>query len=202
MKRWLNAPLSWRALRHSRAGRHAAFAGVNLLALLVVYLVLIEPARRIIATGADAIAEREQTLARYQAVVAHEDQIQAYAQQVLDINGRGELFDGDSDGVINANLQARLKTIAEAARVTVRSIQMLPQKPFQGVTLVGARIDVTGAHDRIHALARALEGEPPLLVITSATIRSQGVFWGAAQQTDELEAQFDVFGGAPKKGRP
>ncbi len=195
-------PLAWRTFRHSPAGRRAAFAGVNLLALLLFYLVFIEPARRMIATGAEAIAERRQTLARYASVVAHEEQIHAYAQQVSDINGRGELFDGDSDGVIDANLQARLKTIAEAAQVSVRSIQTLPPKPFQGITLVGARLDVMGSYENIHALARALEGEPPLLIITAASIRSQALLWGAPQQADEIEAQFDVFGGAPKKGRP
>jgi hypothetical protein len=191
----------WKKLRHSPDARRAAFIGVNLLALLLFYLLFVEPARRLIATGAEAIAERRQTLARYQAVVAHEEQIQGYAQQVSDINGRGELFDGDSDGVISANLQARLKAIAEAAQVTVRSIQMLPEKPFQGVTLVGARLDVSGSYENIHALARALEGEPPLLVITAATVRGQALLWGAPQQAEELEAQFDVFGGAPKKGR-
>lgn len=201
MRHRISAPFIRKALRHSRLGRRSVFAGVNLLALLLFYFVFIEPARHMIAIGADAIAERRQTLARYEAVVAHEDQIQAYAQQVSDINGRGELFDGDSDGVISANLQARLKAISEAAQVTVRSIQMLPQKVFQGVALVGARLDVSGSYDRIHALARALEGEPPLLIITTATIHNQTMFWGASQETDELEAQFDVFGGAPKKGR-
>ncbi len=203
MSRRQSWPTGWKAFRHSPAGRRAAFAGVNLLALLLFYLVFIEPARRMIATGAEAIAERRQTLARYASVVAHEQQIHAYAQQVSDINARGELFDGDSDGVIDANLQARLKTLAEAAQVTVRSIQMLPPKPFQGVTLVGARLDVQGPYENIHALARALEGEPPLLIINAATVRGQAMLWGAPQQqANELEAQFDVFGGAPKKGRP
>ncbi|WP_363352179.1 type II secretion system protein GspM [Methylocystis echinoides] len=202
MTRRLAWPLTSRALRQAPAGRRAVFAGVNLLALALFYLLCIEPARRLIATGAEAVAERRQTLARYEAVVAHEEQIQAYARQVSDINGRGELLDGDGDGVIDANLQARLKTLAEASQVTVRSIQVLPPKPFEGVTLVGARLNVSGSYDNIHALARALEGEPPLLLITGASIRNQAMFWGMPRQSEELEAQFDVFGGAPKKGRP
>jgi general secretion pathway protein M len=195
--------MNWKHYLETPAGRRATFIGVNLLALALVYLILIEPARRMIADGAEAIAQRRQTLARYEAVASHEEQIQDYARQVADINGRGELLDGDSDGVINANLQARLKSIAEAAQVTVRSIQMLPDKPFQGVTLVGARIDVSGSYENVHALARALEGAPPLMIITAATLRGQAMFWGApsAQADQAIEAQFDVFGGAPKKGR-
>lgn len=195
--------MSWRAFLHRRAGRRAIFAGVNLLIAAFFYAVFIEPARRVIADNSEAIAEKRQTLARYEAVVAQEAQIQAYAQQISDINGRGELFDGDSEGVINADLQARLKAIAESAQVTVRSIQMLPQKNFRGVTLVGARIDVAGDYENVHALARALEGEPPLLIITAATLRSQAMLWGAPPQNEQdIEAQFDVFGGAPRIGRP
>jgi general secretion pathway protein M len=200
----MSALANWNAFRHTRRGRRVLFAGVNLLALLAAYLLFVEPVRRMIADGAQAIADRRQTLARYEAVAAHEEQIQEYARQISEINAQGELFDGDSDGVINANLQARLKAIAEAAQVTVRSIQMLPDKVYQGVTLVGARIDVSGPYENVHALARALEGDPPLLLITSASVRSQTMIWGApqGQQANEVEAQFDVFGGAPKKGRP
>lgn len=189
----------WIRFRQLRAGR-TLFIGINLLALLAAYFIFVEPFRLMIASGAQAIAERRQMLARYEAVVVHERQIQDYSRQVSEINANGELFDGDSDGVINANLQARLKAIAEKAQVTVRSIQMLPSKELQGAALVGARIEVSGPNDNVHALARALEGEPPLLLITAASIRSQTIFWGApqGQQTDEIEAQLDVFGGAPK----
>lgn len=192
----------WIRFRQIRASR-ALFLGINLLLLLAAYFVFVEPFRRIISEGAQAIEERRQILARYEAVVVHEGQIQDYSRQVSDINANGELFDGDSDGVINANLQARLKTIAEMTQVTIRSIQMLPNKEFQGATLVGARIEVTGPNENVHALARALEGEPPLLLITAASVRSQTIFWGTpqGQQTDEIEAQFDVFGGAPKMSR-
>lgn len=195
--------LSWKFFQQKRSGRKILFIGLNLLAVLFIYLIFIAPVHRMIADGAEAIAERRQTLARYEAVVAQEPRIEAYAQQVSNINAQGELFDGDSDGVINANLQARLKLIAETTQVTVRSIQMLPDKNFEGVTLVGARIEVAGSYENVHALARALEGEPPLLLITTASIRGQSMLWGApqAQQGDEIEAQFDVFAGAPKKGR-
>jgi general secretion pathway protein M len=161
----------------------------------------VEPARRLIADRADSIAERQQTLASYKAVAAHEEQIADYARQVADINARGELFDGDSEGIVSANLQARLKALAEQARVTVRSIQILPKKTFEGVALVGARIDVAGDYNALHALVGALEGEPPLLIITAATLRAQVMLWGVQTEGDQiLEAQFDVFGGAPQKG--
>ncbi|PPD46210.1 MAG: general secretion pathway protein GspM [Methylocystis sp.] len=190
------------AFRRTTAGRRVIFAGVNLAIFALAYLVVVEPLRALIADGAGLIADRRQTLARYEAVASHEQQIADYARQIADINARGELFEGDSDGIVNANLQARLKTLAEQAKVTVRSIQVLPERAFQGVTLVGARLDVAGRYEDVHELARALEGDPPLLIVTAATLRSQVTMWGAQAEAEaEIEAQFDVFGGAPQKGR-
>jgi general secretion pathway protein M len=194
--------MSWKTYLTTPQGRRALFIGVNLFGLLLVYLIFIAPARQAISDGDEAIAERQQTLARFEAVATHEAQIQDYARQVAESNGQGELFDGDSDGVISANLQARLKSIAEGAQVTVRSIQMLPDKTLGGVSLVGARLDVAGSYENLHELARALEGAPPLLIITAASLRGQAQLWGPPSTADQdLEAQFDVFGGAPHKGR-
>jgi len=194
--------MNWKVLRRLPAVRRGIFVSVNLLAVALFYLIFIEPVRRIVAEGAEAVAERRQTLARYEAVVEHEQQIQDYARQVTNINASGELIDGDSEGVINANLQARLMSIAEASHVTVRSIQMLPEKEFHGVTLVGARIEISGNYVNIHELARAIEGESPLLIITAAALRNNRDFWMATPESElELEAHFDVFGGAPQKGR-
>jgi hypothetical protein len=194
--------MNWKVLRRLPLVRRGIFVGANLLALVIFYFLFIDPIRRIVAEGAEAVAERRQTLARYEAVVSHEEQIQDYARQVANINASGELIEGDSEGVINANLQARLKSIAEASRVTVKSIQMLPEKEFRGVTLVGARIQATGSYENIHELARAIEGAPPLLIITTAALRVLDPFWGGGgnQVEQNIDVEFDVFGGAPQKG--
>ncbi|HEY8127040.1 MAG TPA: type II secretion system protein GspM [Methylocystis sp.] len=195
--------MNWKAIRRLSAVRRGIFVSVNLLVLALFYLIFIEPVRSFVAEGAEAIAERRQTLARYEAVVSHEEQIQDYARQVADINAGGELIEGDSEGVINANLQARLKLMAEAARVTVKSIQMLPEKEFRGVTLVGARIEAFGSYENVHELARAIESEPPLLIVTAAALRILDPLGGAGpnQAEQNIDVEFDVFGGASQKGR-
>ncbi|MCX7899288.1 MAG: type II secretion system protein GspM [Methylocystis sp.] len=193
----MSAQISLRAIQSSPLGRRAVFVGVNLLLLALFYLVVIEPARRMIADGAEDIAQRRATLARYEAVAAQEAAVQDYARQVAESNARGELIDGSSEGIVNANLQARLKTLAEQSKVTVRSIQMLPVKTFNNASLVGARLEATGSLEAVHALARALEGEPPLLIISTAIVRGQTMMWGAPiEAAQDLDAQFDVYGGA------
>jgi general secretion pathway protein M len=194
--------MNWRAIRQSTWGRRAYFAGLNLALVAIGYLLAVEPVRHILAVNAESLSERSATLARYEAVVAQEAAVQEYAKQIADGNARGELIAGESNGIVNANLQARLKNLAQQSKVTVRSIQMLPAKTVNGATLVGARIEVAGGLATVHALARALEGEPPLLFVMAATLRSQSTPWALPTQNDQdLEAQFDVYAGASFKER-
>ena len=184
--------------------RRGPFIGANIALILLVYAVVIDPFRNFLSEDADSILERRATLARYEAVAAQESSVRDYVQRVKEINSRGDLLPGASEGTVNANLQARLKTWAEHAGVIVRSIQALPAKSLQRATLTGARLDVSGTIGSIHELVRAIEGGPPLLLVGSAAlIRSQTSLWGATNSNEQiLEAQFDVYGGAPPKERP
>ncbi len=197
--------MNWRALLRrsatrppSATGPHlpgAPFWAVNALILAALYFMVAQPLRDAIAAGDDLLSERRATLARYEAVVAQASAIQAYAKQVAAGNAHGEFIPGENDGIVAANLQARLKAAADDAKVAVRSLQMLPSKTIQGASLLGARLEVTGSLAAVHALARNLEGDAPLLFISDADLRSQSMFWGAATDKEpEIEAQFDVLG--------
>jgi len=193
-------------LRRNPHARRALFFGGNLVALLLAYLLLVAPIRGYLADRTDEISQRQTTLARYEFVSRQEEAVKAFAKQVAESNARGELIGGDSAGIVNANLQARLKALAEEANVTVRSLQMLPPKTLRGATLVGARLDVSAPIEAMQKLARALERETPLLFVTAATMRGQTAFWGLAQVGQQqgeatLEAQIDVYGGSLMKER-
>lgn len=191
------------AFRHNLQLRRATFVAAHLLALLLLFFLFVDPVRRLLDARSEELQQRQTTLARYEFVATQEAAVKSFAAQVAESNARGELLAGDSAGIVNANLQARLKTLAEAANVTVRSIQMLPVKSVRGATLVGARLDVSAPIEPMHALARALESETPLLLVTAASVRGQTAFWGVGQlnQPTEstLEAQFDVYGGSLSK---
>lgn len=193
----------WRSIARSKLARRALFVAVNLAAAALVYALLAAPVVRLLDEGAEAIAERRATLARYEAIGAQEDAVREYVKKVKDGNARGELIEGASEGIVDANLQARLKSWAEGAGVGVRSIQALPIKALRGSPLIGARLDVTGTIESVHALVRALESEAPLLLVTTAAMRQQSSFWQlGAQPKQNVEAHFDVYGGASPKERP
>ena len=187
--------------------RRTGFVTANLLILLVAYLIFVEPVQSLVEERTDALIQRQTTLARYSSVATQETAVRAFSSQVAESNARGELVGGSNPGIIDANLQARLKTLSEQSNVTVTSIQMLPPKSMHGATLVGARLDVSASSAPLHALARALEKETPLLLVMAATLRGQAGFWGrpaeAAGTTDTtIEAQFDVYAGALSKEQP
>jgi general secretion pathway protein M len=184
-------------------GPSAMFWAVNIALLAAIYLVILQPLRDAVAAGEDALADRRATLARYEAVVGQAAAIDDYAKQVAASNARGEFIPGENDGIVAANLQARLKAAADDAKIAVRSLQMLPSKTSQGVALVGARLEVTGSVAAVHALARSIESGTPLLFVTDADLRSQSLFWGGASDKEaEIEAQFDVFGVAAPRAAP
>jgi hypothetical protein len=195
-------PLSSTALSHPQWSRRALFFGANALAALFLLFVFVEPLRGFLAERADSVVDRRATLARYEAVATQEKAVRLYAQQVAESNAQGELLSGATEGVVNANLQALLKAAADRSGATVNSIRMLPSKTVNGAVLVGARLDVSGSIEALHALLRSLENETPLLLVLTASLRRQMPVWGAQAATDGvLAAQFDVFGGASPKER-
>jgi len=194
--------LAFPQISKARVMRHALFVGVNIGLLLLLYLVVVAPLRQYISDRADSLTQRRTILSRYEAVAARESLVQDYARSVAESNARGELIEGGADGIVAANLQARLRTLADGAGVTVRSLQVLPAKTLRGALLVGARVEIAGTIESVHTLARALEGDAPLLLVMAATMRGQAMGWGAPQGGEQLvEAQFDVYGGALSKER-
>lgn len=183
-------------------GSPAPFLAVNGLILASLYFGVAQPIISALSEGEAGLAERRETLARFRAVTAQARQVADYAKKVETDNTRGEFLDGDSDGLVAANLQSKLKAAAAEAKVNVRSLQMLPSKNLEGATLTGARLDVTGSLPAINALARSLESAMPLLLIADADLRKEALVWGAPDTGDaSLSAQFDVFGAAKPRAK-
>jgi hypothetical protein len=199
--------MNWRALFRRTATRLSSpngfrwpsfqFWAANVLIVVAFFMLIVQPLHDLVAAGDNALAERRAALARYESLAAQAGAIESYAKQVAAGNARGEFIPGENDGIVAANLQARLKAAADDANVAVRSLQMLPSKNIQDATLLGARLEVTGSNAAVHALARNLEGDAPLLLISDVDLRSQIPLWGAATDKEpEIEAHFDVLGAA------
>lgn len=177
--------------------RRGIFVAAHLAVAAIFYFAAIEPVRLYLANREEKLADRLARLAQYEAIVIQERDVKAYQDAVTSGNARGELIAGDGDGIVHANLQARLQSYAEQAKVKVQLMQNLPARSIGRVTLVGARLTVSGPFEAVHSLTRRIESDMPLLLVMAATLNLRPTVWTATENIDQtLEAQFDVYGGA------
>ncbi|PPQ35764.1 Type II secretion system (T2SS), protein M subtype b [Rhodoblastus acidophilus] len=173
------------------------FLAVNALILACIYFLMIAPILDAVAESEAGLDSRRETLTRYRAVISQATEIANSAKRLTKDNDNGEFLTGDNEGQVAANLHSRLKAAADAAKVNVRLLQMLPTKTLQGSALTGARLEVTGSLPAIHSLTRTLETTMPLLLITEADLRPETLALGSTDDKNALiAAQFNVFAAA------
>jgi len=180
--------------------RRTVFLVVNLLAGFAVVVCVVIPVRDLFADRDARIAEQRATLARLQAIVAQEPTIQLTASQAT--VDHGEFLSGQNEGVINADLQTRLKGMAESASAHVRSIRNLPPRTTDQVRYIGSHIEFFGSIQALQRAIYTIESAKPYLFVTNATIRpSQVPVRPDIPQEPVVEAQLDVFGATQIAGR-
>jgi hypothetical protein len=175
--------------------RRVVFVVLNLAACVAVFILIVHPIYALFAEQDAQIAMLNETLARMNAVANRKTDIEALARQVDAESDLGEFLAGANEGVANAALQARLKTMTEAAGTRVRSVQGLPAKNNGQIRYIGARIDLYGALGSVHKAIYAVESGKPYLFVSSASIRLSPSISAQATATEPvIDAQLDVFG--------
>jgi general secretion pathway protein M len=185
--------------------RRAAFGAGNLAAALAVAGFLVMPVQAFFAERDANIANQRTLLARFASIAAQQTRVEAVAREADAQVEHGEFLAGSNEGVIVADLQTRLKSIAEAAGARLRSVQSLPPKTRDEVRYVGARLDVYGPLAAIQRTLHAVEAGAPFLFVDAAAVRvappiNTQVLPSAAPQEPVIDAQFDVFGAVQLKG--
>jgi Type II secretion system (T2SS), protein M subtype b len=175
--------------------RRVVFLGLNLAVCLAAFILIIHPIRAVFAEQNAQIAVLSETLARMNSVANRKSDVEALARQVDAESDLGEFLAGANEGVANAALQARLKTMTEAAGARVRFVQGLPAKNSGQIRYIGARIDLYGALEAVHKAIYAVERGKPYLFVSNASVRlSPSVSAQAATTEPVIDAQLDVFG--------
>jgi general secretion pathway protein M len=175
--------------------RRAVFIGINLAACFAVFIMIAHPIYMLLAERDAQIAMQREALARMDAVASRKSDVDAIARQVDAESDVGEFLAAANEGAANAALQARLKTMAEAAGARIRSVQGLPAKSNGQIRYIGARIDLYGALGAVHKAIYAVESGKPYLFVANASIRlSPSVSAQAAMTEPVIDVQLDVFG--------
>lgn len=185
--------------------RRALFIAGNLAALVVVILVVVLPISDILTSRNNRIAEQRTLLARLEGIVAQESRIQAFARETETQAQTGEFLRGANDGVMTADLQIRLKSIAEGAGGRLRSVQPLPASSRDQLRLIGSRMELSGTIQVIHRTVQTIESGKPFLFVTAASLKlgpasSQPGLPPNSPQEPVIDAQLDVFGAVQPAG--
>jgi general secretion pathway protein M len=183
----------------SRWVRGLAFVVANAAVGLVVAIVLVMPIRDGLARRDIQIAEQRTMLTRFRTLAAQEPAVEAAGKQVL--TETGEYLGGNNEGVINADLQTRLKGMVEPAGARLRSVRTLPPQTAEQVRYIGSRIEIYGPLPAIHRAVAAIEASKPYLFVRGVVIKpAPPAGRHDIPQEPVIEAQLDVFGAVRSAG--
>jgi len=177
-----------------RRARIALFAGCNLAIALALWSAVVGPALNRLASQNARIRSDELILANLRAIAASAPRVAEFASRLAKQAAGGEFLSGANEGVVDAALQARLKSLADRAHARVRSLQSLTQRTLEGQTYSGARIELSGAPKAVLATVYHIENSHPLLFVTAAIVRAKNSGRRSPGEAPKLEAQFDVYG--------
>jgi hypothetical protein len=172
--------------------RRAVFCGAHIVAALSVFFFIWSPLQNFFDQRDADIAVQRDALARWKAVAARDEEVKAIATQVgAELNG-GELLGAANEGIANAELQARLKVMAEVSGARLRSLQSSSTRATAQLKFISARIDVYGNIRAIHQTVYAMENAKPYIFVTGATLRLAALAGGSEAAEPVIEAQLEI----------
>jgi Type II secretion system (T2SS), protein M subtype b len=106
-----------------------------------------------------------------------------------------EFLSGANAGVINADLQARLKNMVDTAGGRVRAVRTLSAQTVGQTRYIGSRLEFQGSLPSVHRAIAAIEAAKPYLLVRGAVIKpaAQVRAMDAAQEPS-IAVELEVFG--------
>jgi len=170
-----------------------AFVGLHFAAVLLTVVFVITPVRELLASRDVQIAGQRAMLARLGALAAQESEVEAAAKQAPPETG--EYLAGANEGVINADLQTRLKGMVETAGARLRAVRVLPAQNVEHIRYIGSRVEFQGTLPAVHRAIAAMEAAKPYLFVRGAVFKpAPPVGRPDAAQEPFIDAELDVFG--------
>ncbi|MCK1383300.1 type II secretion system protein GspM [Bradyrhizobium sp. 21] len=192
MKRFFQLP---------RNGGRMLFIGFNALALLAVVGLAAVLADQV-QNQDDEIAQKQQILSRLEAILAREGEVRAANDRIKTQLTEGDFLKGANEGVIAAELQIRLKNVADRNGARVLTMQGLTLPADDVLRYIGAKISLVGTHQQLQRVIFEMEADKPYLFIRNASLKLTAGANGASTEP-VLEAHLDITGTLPKNvGQP
>jgi hypothetical protein len=190
-----------KVLNDAHFRRRIFFVLGNLAVCGIIIVGLVLPLNAFFGERDAHIADQRQVLERLQAIAAQAQNVSAIALDTTAQLQGGEFLAGPNENVISADLQNRLKAIAEGAGARSRATQALPPKAVGQIKYSGSRIEIYGPLQSIQRAVYAIESAKPYLFISSASIKLASVMSRpGVLEEPTVQAQLDVFGAMQSKG--
>jgi general secretion pathway protein M len=113
----------------------------------------------------------------------------------------GGFLRGTSETLVGAEIQNRIKTLAEAAHGELKSTQILPVQEDGKFRRITVRGQMSLGLEAAQRLFYGLESNTPMLFLDNVNIRARSESRRQSEATDEpiLDVRFDVYGYMPAK---
>jgi hypothetical protein len=145
---------------------------------------------------AERLAERRERLGRLEQIVAS---MPAATAEAAEAGSGPEFLEGESDTLVQAAFQSRLREIAAASGAEVLAVGNTPIVLREEARFAGLRTSISGPNDAIVETIYAIETSEPYLTIRSARINAYGEA-ASGKGPPELLLQMQFEGALPTEG--
>lgn len=170
---------------------------ILIVALATIYFTVLSPALSFYGANAQALEQRHELLRRYRSGVAELPRLRVQQKQLASAaNDRQLLWNGDSDAIAMAALQARLKDIVEGNGAEIVSASALPADTAGLLRRVGVRVAFSGDLESLTTVFLEIHSARPMLSVGNLELRADDKQndSGRGAEDPDLAATLEVFG--------
>ncbi len=178
--------------------QRAAAVAILIAIMALIYYAVAQPLLDTFAADNAEIARQQDALARFQRAAqelpARQKELAALREERANAGG---FLEGSSDTLIAAQIQNRVKTLANAAKTEVTSSQVLPTEPDGKLKRIAIREQISATTAGLLAIFHDLEAQSPSLFLDNVTLRVRPLALRDRNKPgtgDNIDAQFDVYG--------
>jgi hypothetical protein len=185
--------------RHLSPPFQRALAAAILVAIVaVIYGAVVQPLIDTYAADRAAIAQRRDLLLRYQRAAAELPPRQRELATLKQEQGKAEGFlEGASDTLIAAQIQNRVKALANTAKTELKSSQVLPAALDGKLKRIAIRDQISAGTAGLLTIFHDLEAQSPSLFLDNVTLQARPLTLRDRNDPgngDTIDVQFDVYG--------
>lgn len=146
---------------------------LTLVATIVVgfWSILLTPLLVGLTDDKARIAQSRRLLERYDQLAAELPKLQERLRALTAVADDRDFLLGNNQAVVTAELQTKVRTLVDAAGVTVRSSQTVPPHEENGFNRFALQLDLTTSPEGLRRLLYAMETATPILFAEKLSIR-------------------------------